>query len=56
MNEDKSILKSLASAGVATAVAGILLYSVGQTLKFLFRDVDPDRVGHEPAEELKEEE
>ena len=56
MDQDKSILKSLASAGAATAVAGLVLYAVGQTLHFLFRDVDPDKVEHEAVEELKAEE
>jgi len=43
MDKEKNTAKSIAAAGAATAFCGIVLYAVGQTLSFLFRDVDPDR-------------
>ena len=43
MDKEKNAAKSIAAAGAATAFAGLVLYAVGQTLSFLFRDVDPDR-------------
>ena len=51
MSKDKSAMKTIISAGAATAFCGALLYAVGQTLSFLFRDVDPDRIAKEQAEE-----
>ena len=51
MSKDKSTLKTIISAGAATAFCGALLYAVWQTLSFLFRDVDPDRIAKEQAEE-----
>ena len=54
MAKEKNTAQSLASAGAAAAFCGAVLYAVGKTLKFLFRDVDPDRVKKEKAEEPKE--
>lgn len=36
--------KSLLAFGAAAAFCGATLYAVGQTLNYLFRDVDPDRI------------
>lgn len=36
--------KSILAAGAAAAFCCATLYAVGQTLSFLFRDVDPDRI------------
>ena len=51
MDRDNNAAKSILTAGAATAICGLVLYAVGQTLSFLFRDVDPKRVGKEPAAE-----
>lgn len=52
MDRENNTLKSLAAAGAATAFAGIALYAVGKTLSFLFRDVDPDRIERDAADEI----
>ena len=36
--------KSILTVGAAAAFCGATLYALGQTLSFLFRDVDPDRI------------
>ena len=36
--------RSLIAVGAAVVFTGAALYAVGQTLDFLFRDVDPDRI------------
>lgn len=43
MNKEKDIGKTLLTAGAAAAAGGAVLYAVGQTLNYLFRDVDPKR-------------
>ena len=56
MEKEKNTAKSIAAAGAATAFCGIVLYAVGQTLSFLFRDVDPKRVEKEQSIADKDEE
>lgn len=36
--------KSILAVGAAVVFAGAALYAVGQTLEFLFRDVDPKQI------------
>ena len=45
-DKEKNTAKSIATAGAATAFCGIVLYAVGRTLSFLFRDVDPKKRGN----------
>ena len=47
MDRENNTAKSLLTAGAATAICGVVLYAVGQTLSFLFRDVDPKRIEKE---------
>ena len=43
MDKEKTTGKALLTAGAAAAACGAALYAAGQTLRFLFRDVDPQR-------------
>jgi len=56
MGRDSNTAKTIVTAGTAAALCGALLYAVGQTLSFLFRDVDPARIEKKAAEELDAEE
>lgn len=51
MDKEKTTGKSLLTAGAAAAACGAALYAVGQTLRFLFRDVDPERTEQAKASE-----
>ena len=46
--------KNILSVGAATVFCGAALYAVGQTLSYLFRDVDPERIEREKEKELEE--
>ena len=48
--------KNILSVGAATVFCGAALYAVGQTLSYLFRDVDPERIEREKEKELEAEE
>ncbi len=43
MDKEKNTGRNIAAAGAAAALCGAALYATGQVLRFLFRDVDPDR-------------
>ena len=43
--------KAILSVGAAAVFCGATLYAVGQTLSYLFRDVDPDRIAQEGESE-----
>ena len=43
MKKEKDIGKTLLTASAALAAGGAVLYAVGQTLNYLFRDVDPKK-------------
>ena len=44
------------SVGAAAVFCGAALYAVGQTLDYLFRDVDPERIEREHEKEREAEE
>ncbi len=54
MDKEKSTGRSLLAASVAAAASGAALYAVGKTLRFLFRDVDPERKDQAETDEEKE--
>ena len=43
--------KAILSVGAAAVFCGATLYAVGQTLSYLFRDVDPKRIAQESESE-----
>lgn len=55
MGKEKNTGRSLLTAGAAAAACGAALYAVGQTLRFLFRDVDPERRTEDEREETTDE-
>ena len=54
MNREGNTGKTLLSIGAAAAACGAMLYATGQTLKYLFRDVDPERKEQAKVSEEKE--
>lgn len=49
-NRDKGIL----AIGAAATFCGLTLYAADRILKYLFRDVDPDRIDKEEVDEIDE--
>ena len=49
-NRDKGIL----AIGAAATFCGLTLYAADRILKYLFRDVDPDRIEKEEVDEIDE--
>lgn len=45
--------KSLLAVGAAVAFTGAALYAVGQTLDYLFRDVNQDKIEQKEKDELE---
>ena len=45
--------KSLLAVGAAVAFTGAALYAVGQTLDYLFRDVNQDKIEQKDKDELE---
>lgn len=54
MSKDNNTGKNLLGVGAAMAFCGATLYAVGKTLKFLFRDVDPDQAEKEEKDDNRE--
>lgn len=50
-NRDKGIL----AIGAAATFCGLTLYAADRILKYLFRDVDPDRIDKAETEEIESE-
>ena len=51
MNRERNTGKTLLSISAAAAACGAMLYATGQTLKYLFKDVDPERTEQAKASE-----
>ena len=53
MSKEKNRDKGALAIGAAVTFCGLTLYAADRLLKFMFRDVDPDRVNKVEAEEAE---
>lgn len=53
MSKEKNKDKGALAIGAAVTFCGLTLYAADRLLKFMFRDVDPDRVNKVEAEEAE---
>ena len=54
MSKETNREKGILAIGAAATFCGLTLYAADRILKYLFRDVDPDRIDKEEVDEIDE--